>query len=149
MRKTYQASVQELERLGFLDHGEAPSTPPAQRPQYDDDVLGIQFFRTLVADADLSNLTLPGTFFGRSEIARTSFRNCDLSRSTMCWNDFIDVDFSDACLADCDLRGSTFEACRFTNTDVSRALVSRDQAIELSDEQRSAVEWCDDDPDGG
>jgi uncharacterized protein YjbI with pentapeptide repeats len=149
MRKTYAASVLELERLGFIDQGQAPASPPARRPQFDDDALGVQFFRTLVADSDLSNLTLPGTFFGRSEIVRSSFRNCDLRLSTMCWNDFVDVDFSEACLADCDLRASGFERCRFTNADVSRALLGRNQSIDLSDEQRGTVVWCDDEPPGG
>lgn len=149
MRKTYEASVQELERLGLLGRGKAPATPPTRRPQHDDEVLGVGFFRTLLADANLVNLTLPGTFFGHSEITRSSFRNCDLSRSTMCWNDFIDVDFSDACLADCDLRASTFGGCRFTNADVSGALLGRKQAISLSEEQRRVVVWSDDEPPGG
>ena len=69
--------------------------------------------------------------------------------STMCWSEFVDVDFTDACLADCDLRASTFERCRFTNADVSRALVGRDQLIDLSEQQRAVIQWCDDEPDGG
>jgi BTB/POZ domain-containing protein KCTD9 len=149
VKKSYAESLHELERLGFIDHGQAPPSPPSRRPQFDDDALGVEFFRTSVADSDLSNLTLPGTFFGRSEIVHTSFRNSDLSRSTMCWNDFIDVDFSSACLAECDLRAATFEGCRFTNADVSGALLGREQSIALSDEQRRTVVWCDDEPPGG
>jgi uncharacterized protein YjbI with pentapeptide repeats len=141
--------MRELERLGFIDHGQAPATPPTRRPQFDDDALGVQFFRTLVSDADLSNLTMPCTFFGRSEIVRCSFHNCDLRLSTMCWNDFVDVDFSDACLVDCDLRASTFAGCRFTNADLTHALLGRDQSIDLSNDQRTSIVWCDDEPGGG
>lgn len=149
VRRNYETSVRELERLGLIECGQAPSTPPTRRPQFDDNVLGVQFFRTLVSDVDLSNLTLPGTFFGRSEVVRSSFRNSDLCSSTMCWNDFIDIDFSAACLADCDLRASTFDNCRFTDADLTGALVGRDQRIELSNEQRASVVWCDEEPDGG
>jgi len=95
-------------------------------------MLGIQFFRTYVEDADLSNLTMPGTFFGRSEITRSSFRNTDLRSSTLCWNDFVAVDFSDACLADCDLRASTFDGCTFERADQRGALVGSAQDINLS-----------------
>jgi uncharacterized protein YjbI with pentapeptide repeats len=139
----------ELQRLGLIEEGEAPATPPTRRPQVDDDALGLQFFRTLVADVDLSKLTMPGTFFGRSEIARCSFRDSDLRMSTMCWNDFVQVDFSDACLADCDLRGSTFEGCRFANANLTRALLGHDQSLDLSNAQRASVMWSDEEPPGG
>lgn len=150
MRKTYEASVEALEQRSVIRRGAAPASPPSARPRHDDEVGGrLSFFRTLVEDQSFADLTLPGTFFGRSELARVSFRNCDLSHSTMCWNDFIDVDFTDACLADCDLRASIFHGCRFTNADLSRALLGRKQKIDLSEEQRRAVEWCDDEPPGG
>lgn len=149
MRKTYEASIEELERRSVIRQGSAPSEPPSVRPRYDEVVGRLSFFRTLVEDQSFADLTLPGTFFGRSELARVSFRSCDLSHSTMCWNNFIDVDFTDACLADCDLRASIFHGCRFANADLSRALLGRRQKIELSEEQLRQVEWCDDRPLGG
>jgi uncharacterized protein YjbI with pentapeptide repeats len=127
----------------------AAATAPDRRPRFDDDALGVQFFRTLVTDEDLSSLTLPGTFFGRSEIIRSSFRNTDLQRSTMCWNDFVEVDFRDACLAECDLRASSFESCTFDGADMRGAIVSSGCPIRLDATQREAVVWSNDEPDGG
>jgi len=63
-------------------------------PRHDDEQLGVSFFRTRLADVTLDGLTLPRTFFGRSEIRGVSFPVTDLSESTANWNDFIDVDFS-------------------------------------------------------
>jgi uncharacterized protein YjbI with pentapeptide repeats len=171
MRLTYEDSCRELERLCFIERGQAPTTPLTRRPRFDDDV-GVQFFRTLVEDAVLSNLTLPATFFGRSEIVRTSFANADFRQSTLCWNDFVDVDFSDACLTDCDLRASTFERvtfaradlrdtdlrqssfvdCEFAGADMRGAMLTRPQVLELSVQQREDVVWQDEDgeePSGG
>jgi uncharacterized protein YjbI with pentapeptide repeats len=80
--------------LGWPDSEPAPPIPQ-RKPRYDDDeTLGVSFFRTRVA-GDLSGLTLPRTFFGRSEIKGASFRGTDLRESRLCWNDFIDVDFSE------------------------------------------------------
>jgi uncharacterized protein YjbI with pentapeptide repeats len=149
VRRTYEDSVRELERQGWIERGQAPTAPPALRPRFDDEALGIQFFRTSVENADLSNLTMPGTFFGRSEIVRTSFRDTDLRNSTLCWNDFVDVDFSGACLASCDLRASTFDGCTFERADLRGALVGSAQGIDLSEEQRQTVVWSDEEPDGG
>jgi uncharacterized protein YjbI with pentapeptide repeats len=149
VRRTYEESVRELERQGWIERGQAPTAPPAQRPRFDDDALGVQFFRTRVEDADFSNLTIPGTFFGRSEILRTSFRSTDLRNSTLCWNDFVEVDFSDACLTSCDLRAATFDGCTFDRADLRGALVSSSQEIDLSAEQKQTVVWSDEEPDGG
>lgn len=148
-RSSYHDSVRRLEELGYIDKGQAPVAAPDCRPRFDDDALGIQFFRTHVADEDLSNLTLPGTFFGRSEIVRSSFRNTDLQRSTMCWNDFVEVDFREACLADCDLRASSFEGCDFDGADMRGVILSSDCSIRLSASQREAVVWSDAEPEGG
>jgi uncharacterized protein YjbI with pentapeptide repeats len=123
---------------------------------------------------DSSNLTVPRTFFGRSEVSGASFRNTDLSESTLCWNDFVEVDFSDGSLrggdlraavfdgvifARCDLRGadlrrSSFKRCEFTDADLRGAKLTREQAVllELSLEQERGVLWEDGDgeePDGG
>jgi uncharacterized protein YjbI with pentapeptide repeats len=108
-----------------------PFVPP-RMPRYDDDQLGFEFFRTGLEDSDLSNLTVPRTYFGRSRLERVNFRNTDLSESSTCWNDFIDCDFSGANLARSDMRAATFSRCRFIGTDLSR-----------TDLRRSAFEGCD------
>jgi uncharacterized protein YjbI with pentapeptide repeats len=151
---------------------------PDHRPQIDDDPLGVTFFRTFVGQDieqgddnvshnDLENLTLPCTFFGRSYIQHVSFKNTDLSESTLCWNDFTEVNFTDADLAGCalrassfseidfvrtnlrnaDLRRSSFEACDFTDADMRGAKLTREQAeqILLSDQQQEAIDWQESD----
>lgn len=173
-RLDYEASGKRLQQLGLLAAGDIPAMPD-KMPRYDDEVLGVEFFRTLVGDgADLANLTLPRSYFGRSEISNVTFRNTDLSESSMCWNDFKSVDFSLAVLARCDLRASafigvrfvstrleradlrrsTFENCDFDNAGMSKAVLTRRQGRELglSSAQRAEIAWTDDDgpePDGG
>jgi uncharacterized protein YjbI with pentapeptide repeats len=148
---------------------------PERMPRYDDEELGVSFFRTFVGEHDdLSNLTLPRTFFGRSEINDVLFRNTDLSESCLCWNDFIDVDFSDAVLArsdlrasnftrvkfirtdlrDADLRRSFFEDCTFEGALLDRAILSYTQAeqLQLTETQRQVIAFTKDEgpePDGG
>ena len=98
-----------------------------------DDSAGVEFYRTFVGDGDdLSGLTLPKTFFGRSEINDCSFANTDLSESKMCWNDFIDVDFTDADLTNSDLRASNYSNVKFVRCDLKGA-----------DLRRSSFENCD------
>jgi uncharacterized protein YjbI with pentapeptide repeats len=159
--------------MGFPDSEPAPPIPQ-RKPRYDDDeTLGITFFRTRVTD-DLSGLTLPRTFFGRSEISGTSFRSTDLRESRLCWNDFIDVDFSEAILSDTDLRASLFERvsfakadlaladlrqCTFTNCIFDGALMKgtiltrrQGKTLSLSASQLSEISWTDDEgeePGGG
>lgn len=172
-RRDYEQSCRELQRAGWLEAGQVPSMP-ARRPGADDDgPLGVSFFRTRVS-GEFSNMTLPRTFFGRSEVRDASFRNTDLSESTLCWNDFIAVDFSDGSLRrsdlraaefsgvsfarcdmrDADLRRSHFENCDFAGADLRGAKLTRDQAVRLGLEaaQREGVAWQDTDgeePDGG
>ncbi len=151
---------------------------PTQTPQpEDDEVLGLSFFRTRLAKGsriDLSNLSLPRTFFGRSEIRDVSFRNTDLSESNLRWNDLIDVDFSEASLgkgdlraslyvrvvfANADLRGadlrySTFEDCSFEGANMQGAVLAEDQrnAAPFSASQLLAIDWRNDhgpEPSGG
>lgn len=165
---------------------------PDHRPQFGDEgPLGVSFFRTWVgvgrpfglqppedwvdvAEHALDNLTLPRTFFGRSEIGPISFQNTDLSESTLCWNDFIQVNFGDADLSESDLRASifrqvafvrtnlrnadlrrsTFEACDFTDADMRGAKLTHEQAeqILLSDQQQQEIDWQESDgeePPGG
>ena len=70
-RLSYDDSCRSLQSQQLIDEGEIP--PLSQRPpRHDDDVLGVSFFRTELANAKLERLTLPRTFF-RSEIRATSF----------------------------------------------------------------------------
>jgi BTB/POZ domain-containing protein KCTD9 len=173
-RLSYEASFARLQRDG-LDGSETAPPIPQRLPQYDDEVLGLEFFRTNISDgADFSNLTLPRTFFGKSEISNANFRNADLTESNLCWNDFIDVDFSDgvfaradlrashftrvvfagADLRECDLRQSSFAECSFVGADMVGAKLTHAQGevLILSIIQRDGITWCDDDgpqPDGG
>lgn len=172
-RLDYEESCRALQKLGLLDEGDIP--PLSHRPpKYDDEELGVEFFRTAVADAKLENLTLPWTFFGRSEIRATSFKNTDLSGSSANWNDFIDVDFSEANLAGADLRANLFERvnfagaslvgadlrycglkqCNFTGADMTDVKITRKAgtALNLSQKQQYSVDWQDEEgeePEGG
>jgi len=172
-RLPYIASCRLLIDQQLLAGGEAP---PAQErpPRHDDEILGVRFFRAQLADAKLERLTLPRTFFGRSEICNVSFRDTDLSESTANWNDFIDVDFSLADLSRVDLRASVFERvnfsgaslrgadlrharftdCAFADADFAGAKLAREceSLSGLSSTQRGAIEWHADhgeEPDGG
>ena len=172
-RLGYEESCRRLQPR----HLQTDATPPmpSRLPQSDDEVLGVSFFRTLLEGTDdLSNLTLPRTFFGRSEIAGTAFRNTDLTESNLCWNDFSDVDFTGAQLArsdlraslfarvkfvsadlsNADLRQSTFEECVFKNASMAGTVLTSAQGrrMALSDRQRGEIAWTDDDgpePMGG
>lgn len=173
-KRGYEESCHELQTQGLLDPG--PVAPmPARRPNCDDEEpLGVSFFRTRLADASLENLTIPRTFFGRSEIIRVSFRGTDLSESTLCWNDFIGVDFSESNLSGSDLRAAVFENvkfiradlhrtdlrrssykdCDFTDADMRGAKLTKAQASELrlSSSQEQQVDWQagdGDEPGGG
>jgi BTB/POZ domain-containing protein KCTD9 len=186
-RLSYENSCRLLQRLGYPDVGAEGVIPPIpdHRPQIDDDPFGVTFFRTFVGqdieqgDADVShrnleNLTLPRTLFGRSYIQHVSFKNTDLSESTLCWNDFNEVNFTDADLSGCDLRASifsevdfvrtnlrnadlrrsSFEACDFTDADMRGAKLTREQAEEilLSDQQQQVIDWQENEgkePPGG
>jgi uncharacterized protein YjbI with pentapeptide repeats len=172
-RLPYIASCQLLIRQQLLDGDEIPPLPE-RPPRYDDEVLGVGFFRTQLADANLDGLTLPRTFFGRSEIRGVSFRDTDISESTANWNDFIDVDFSSADLSRADLRASVFERvnfsraslrgadlrhatftdCSFADADLTGAKLARESVslLRLSPTQQSVIGWHADqgeEPGGG
>ena len=103
-RRTYEESIRRLQEMGFLKTDEHPPMPIHVPQPEDDGPLGLSFYRTHVeANADLSDLTIPRTFFGRSLISAASFRNTDLAESNLRWNDFLNVDFTEAVLerADC------------------------------------------------
>lgn len=187
-RLSYEESCRLLQRLGYPDVGTAESIPPIpdHRPQCDDESpLGVTFFRTFVGQdieqrdedvghRDLENLTLPRTFFGRSYIQHVSFRNTDLSESTLCWNEFNGVNFTAADLSgsdlrastftdilfvranlrNADLRRSTFEECDFTDADLVGAKLTPEQGEELglSEEQKKVIDWQEtegEEPPGG
>ena len=171
-RKSYAESCAVLKSGGLLE-GDAVPELPTRAPRYDDEEIAVSFFRTSVADAVLENLTLPRTFFGRSEVRGVSFRGTDLSESTMNWNDFIEVDFTgtnltradlrssafdrvrfvDADLKGADLRHATFQNCDFAGADMTGARPSRGElwTFRLSAEQRAVIDWQEPgpEPEGG
>ena len=173
-RLTYEDSCQLLQKIGYLDAGGLPPLP-AQQPRHDDPApLGVSFFRTLLVEDALDNLSLPRTFFGRSEVQGVSFKNTLFSESNLCWNDFIDVNFTkadlsnsdlrasifknvmfvEANLSNSDLRHSTFEACDFTDADMDGVKLTHEQGarLHLSDAQRESISWLSDAgslPEGG
>jgi BTB/POZ domain-containing protein KCTD9 len=171
-RKPYAESCRVLRSHNLLDGDKTP--PLSERaPRYDDEQLSVHFFRTSLVDARLDGLTLPRTFFGRSEIRNVSFRGTDLSESTANWNDFVDVDFGSADLSradlrasifervnfrgavlrEADLRRSTFHACAFADADMSGARLTRAVSwfFRLSRAQRAVIDWQSPgpEPDGG
>lgn len=195
-RSSYEESCRILQQLKYLGEGIIPPIPehPGYDPENDDeDHRGITFFRAWVGvgrpfglqpfdpagwedvpEHALDNLTLPRTFFGKSEIGPISFKNTDLSESTLCWNDFIKVDFTDADLSGADLRAaifrqvafvrtnlrnadlrrSNFEVCDFTDADMRGAKLTREQTeqIALSHQQQNVIDWQEsegDEPPGG
>lgn len=167
-RLSYQESSQKL-------FGEEAPAMPDQKPQYDSEPKGIEFFRCKVGDEmDLGHLTLSRTFVCRSELNGVSCFNSDFSESNMCWNDFIDVDFTHASLANCDLRASLFENtlfisanlsgadlrqsgftdCDFTDAKMTSTVLTHEQGamLELSEEQIIEIAWTEDageEPEGG
>ena len=159
-RLSYEESCNRF-KPGYIS--ETPPLPD-RMPRFDDDEMGLSFFRTFVGEGDdFSNLTIPRTFFGRSEVSDASFRNTDLSESCMCWSDFVDVDFTDADLSGADLRSSvyknvrfcsaslrradlrrsSFENCDFQGADLTGAVLSRSQksSLSLTAEQSKVIEW--------
>lgn len=174
-RLSYELSCARLRELGLLDR-DSIAPMPEQLPRYDDEEpLGFSVFKVCMADGlDLSDLSLPRTFFGRAEINGVSFRNTDLRESNMCWNDFVRTDFTGADLARCDMRAALFKQvifveanlrgadlrhssfidCSFIGASMKGAALTREQAdtLPLSETQRHEIDWIDDsgaEPDGG
>jgi uncharacterized protein YjbI with pentapeptide repeats len=174
-RLSYEDSCRHLQSLGLLTEGIMPVFPD-RLPQFDDPQnYGIRFFRThMDHTSDLSGLSLPRSFIGRSEVRGTLFVNSDLRQSNLTWNNFSHVDFSDAILAGSDLRSSfyvevrflranlrgadlrlaTFERCDFAEAAFENAILTRTQgdSMTLSDQQRAQIDWREDpgrEPPGG
>jgi uncharacterized protein YjbI with pentapeptide repeats len=101
----YDASIRRLQKLGYLGRNEHPPLRDRVPQPEDAEPLGLSFFRTRVGGGVvLGNLTIPRTFFGRSEMDHCSFQKTDLTESNLRWNEFTDVDFTEAVLARSDLR---------------------------------------------
>jgi uncharacterized protein YjbI with pentapeptide repeats len=172
-RLSYEESCRALQGQGLMDEGEVPPIPD-HSPRNDDEILGVSFFRTMLADVTMEHMTLPRTFFGRSEIRTTSFCGTDLSGSTANWNDFIDVDFGSsdlsgsdfracvfervqftgATLANVDFRHCIFRDCDFASTDMDGAKFTTQSgaSLRLLSEQQRVIDWQASDgeePDGG
>ena len=174
LRLDYPKSIARLQELRLLRSNEAPPMPERMPEPCDEQPLGLGFYKIFVSDVDLSNLSIPRTYFGRSEIKDVCFQNSDLSESNLRWNDFIDIDFTDARLTGADFRASFyarvnftradlrgadmrrthFENCQFENAVMDGAILTRKdgKALALSADQRSVIVWCDDEgptPTGG
>jgi uncharacterized protein YjbI with pentapeptide repeats len=172
-RLSYEESCRTLQNQQLIDEGDIPPLPE-RPPRHDDETLGVSFFRTVLADVQLEHLTLPRTFFGRSEIRNTSFQDTDLSESTANWNDFTEVDFGDADLSRTDFRacifqrvrftgakliGVDFRHCTFSDCDFSAADLTDAKLpdgwggpLKLSPQQQSIIDWQVDngeEPEGG
>ena len=71
-RKSYVESCQLLQTQNLVESGKLPEIPK-RMPRYDDDEIGISFFRTQLTDVALDNLTLPRTFFVGQRFAAYHF----------------------------------------------------------------------------
>jgi len=120
-RKSFDESCQILRDLGFIKPDEQPVIPPCQPKYEDEEPLGVSFFRWIIEDMILADLTLPRTYFGKSEFINCAFRNCDLNDSNLIWNDFKQIDFSHSNLSNSDMRGSVFDSCSFVKADLTSA----------------------------
>jgi BTB/POZ domain-containing protein KCTD9 len=168
-RLNYSDSIRRIQELGlgFLEPDAEPPVPDHVPQPEDEEPLGLSFFRTFVGEgADLSNLSIPRTFFGRSEISNVAFRNTDLSESNLRWNDFVDVDFTEATLVCADFRASIYTRVNFSRADLrgadmrrasfedrvfdgavmDGAVLTREEGsrLALSGAQKTAIAWCDD-----
>jgi len=120
-RKSYEASCRQLQP-GFVKPGAVPAML-SRMPRFDDEEpFGVHLFRMIIdGDLDARNLTLPRTFIARSELSDVAFTGTDLSESSLCWNDFIDVNFDHVVLERCDMRASVFQNVSFRNADLRQA----------------------------
>lgn len=118
-RKTFKQTISHLETLGLISDDKNLSIPE-EMPQFDDEIpAGISFFRTTLADQDLSSLNMMRSFFSKSKINNCKFLNTNLTESNLCWNNFKDVNFEGAQFIGSDLRASKFTNVNFSNCDLS------------------------------
>lgn len=119
MRRSYEESFATLaEAVEIVGEPRPVVTRP---PRADDQEFGPSIFRSLVEGADLSELTLPGLYVGRSELRRVYFAGSDLQLSTFNWNDVSACSFYRCDLSGADLRACSFERCAFTQADLAQA----------------------------
>jgi uncharacterized protein YjbI with pentapeptide repeats len=175
-RLSFEDSYRSLQRQDWLKDGEVPLMP-SRPPRYDDETLGLEFFRTWLdglKGADLTNMTLCRTYVARSQVSNVSFANSDLTESVWNWNDLVYVDFSGCDLSRVDFRGNhigrcrfvhavltdtdprccSFEECEFEGAVMARTKLTRENGrlLKLSDSQKLVIDWQDEDgdePDGG
>jgi len=172
-RLSYADSCQALKAAQIIDFVDVPRQP-YDRPRHGDAGLGVRFFQKEIVGAKLEHLTLPNTFFSRSEFRNTSFRDSLLTECTANWNDFIEVDFTNADLSRSDLRACLFERvsfrgvklvgvdfrycgfkhCDFKDADLTDAKMTQKMgaALKLSEEQKSVIDWQSEEgeePEGG
>src|SRR6185436_866143 len=57
-RLPYEETCRRLQNLGFLELGPVPPLPE-RRPRFDDEALGLSFFRTRVEGLAIENASLP------------------------------------------------------------------------------------------
>ena len=160
MRLSYD---QSCVRLGH-ESTEIPPLP-SSAPRYDDEILGLRFYKTGIEQQEWRSLTIPRTFVGRSLVEDASIIDCDLSESVMCWNDFnsvdfsqsdlsktdlrssnfIGVDFSGCNLSEADFRGSGLERCSFQGANLDGAILETGWHGELpfTEEQKESIAWVD------
>lgn len=163
-RLSYPDSYVVLQKKKLMPVGAAPEMRFAS-PRHDDATTGggVRFIQAMVADVKLERLTLPRTFFGRSEFRAVSFKGTEFSESTANWNDFIQVNFSGADLSRSDFRGCLFDRvkftganlsgvdfrycgfkqCHFTDADLTDAKLTQKAgaALKLSPEQQGVIDW--------
>ena len=162
-RLSYADSWAVLQKKKLVPEGSAPEM--RYEPPRPDDAAGggVRFVQAMVAGVKLERLTLPRTFIGRSEFRKVSFKETELSGSTVNWNDFIQVNFSGADLSRCDLRACLFDGvkfmgadlsgadfrycgfkkCHFTDADLTDAKLTQKAGavLKLSPEQQSVIDW--------
>src|SRR5215472_9717076 len=119
MRLSYDESFTLLkERVDVMGD---PQPVVVRPPRHDEEKMGPTIFRIFVEDVSMEELTVPGLYVGRSEIANVSFQRTDLHFSTFNWTDILDCDFSESDLSGADLRACRFERCNFKNSNLSGA----------------------------
>jgi uncharacterized protein YjbI with pentapeptide repeats len=111
MALNYPESVAVLKERVEIIGDALPHVTQVPRPA--DDPIGPSIFRMRLEDADISGLSLPGLYVGRSVLTRVSFKASELRLSAFNWNGLHDCNFSAADLERADLRSSRFVRCSF------------------------------------
>jgi uncharacterized protein YjbI with pentapeptide repeats len=110
-------------------------------PRHDDENMGPTIFRTLVEDVSLEEMSVPGLYAGRSEIANVSFRRADPHFSTFNWTDVLNCDSTKSDLSGADLRAGRFERCNFKSSNLSGA-DCRGSTLETCSFENADILWA-------